>query len=177
MEDDFKNLRCEDYPESSQPAQLPTKDQIFARMRQTRRERKNLLRLKELEKRITAGWDKDTNPVSVLSNGGPFATSTDDPGRALTTRQQRNLEKKARHYGGRKQKRIPFNSAGTSLDTSHGSREEAEDQGVPVLPSFTSHEGESEGAIINVEAQDEPQFCERDEMDVEISRRIAKLKM
>jgi hypothetical protein len=183
MEDGFKNLLCEDYPELSQPSldaiemtEL-TKDQIFASMKRSRRERKDLLRREEMERRITAGWDKDTNPVSILSRGEPSTISTDDPELALSTWKQPNLEKRIRYPGSRKGERMPFPSAGTSPDVSQGPGVKVDDQGVPVLSSFTSCEGEPEGVIVKVETQDEPQFFARDEMEVEISERIAKLKM
>jgi hypothetical protein len=190
IENGFKNLLFdEDIPGSSLQERRPyleeietiqhAQDQIFTRMKRVRKDRKNFVRRKEIEKRITAGTDEDEDKVSILPNGEPSSSmSTDDTGRPpFTTRQQREHDRIIRYYGSFRGKRATFSKAGLNLDASHGSGVKAEGRSVSSPSEFTSHVGELERVAIKGETQDEPQVYKGGDIDVELSGRIAKLEM
>jgi hypothetical protein len=189
IENGFNPLCDEDIPGSSLQEQQsyleeietiqPIQDQIFARMKRVRRDRKNFVRREEIEKRITAGPDKDDETVSILSNGEPSSSmSTDDTGRPpFTTRRQREHDRTVRYHGSFRGKRATFSKAGLNLDASHGSGAKVEDRNESSPFEFTSHVGELERVAVKGGTQDEPQVYKGGDMDVELSERIAKLEM
>jgi len=136
-----------------------TEDQIFARMKRVRKDRKNFVRHKEIEKRITVGTDEDEEKVSILSNGEPSSSmSTDDTGRPpFTTRQQREHDRMIRCYGSFRGKSVIFSKERLSLDASYGSGVKVEDRSISSPSEFTSHVGELERVAIKGETQDEQQ--------------------
>jgi hypothetical protein len=156
-----------------------TQDQIFTRMKRVRKDRKNFVRRKEIERRITLGTDEDGGKVSILSNGKLSSSmSTNDIGRPpFTTHQQREHDRMIRCYRSFRGKRVTFSKEGLNLDASHGSGVKAEDRSVSSPSEFKSHAGELERLAIKGETQDEPQVYKGGDMDVELSGRIAKLKM
>jgi hypothetical protein len=154
-------------------------DQALTGMKRERRRRKNVARREdEIEKRINADLDTNMNTASILSNRESFSNiSTDDSGRAISTRKQRQQQKTDRLCGSKARNEVTLVGAGTSASASHGVGVEGEDQSVPVPSNFTTQAGELERVTIKAGTQDEPQAYEGDDMDVEMSGRIAKLEM
>lgn len=149
-------------------------------MKRERRRRKNVARREnEIEKQVKADPDSSKNRALILSNREPFSNiSTDDFGRPVLSAHKRRAREKIKHfYGSKKRNEVTLASSGTSPSASHGPRVKVEEQDVPVLPNFASQAGELERVTVKAETQDEPQAYEGDEMDVEMSGRIAKLEM
>jgi hypothetical protein len=168
IEKGLKNLFCD-------PA-----DQVLTSMKRERKQRKKVARRKnEVEKRLKAESDENMNTALILSNREPFSNiSMDDSGRpGLSASQQRAREKIKRFYGSKKGNEVTLASAGTSPNTSRKAGMDVEDPSVTSPSNFTSQAEELEAVTIKAEAQDEPQAYDGDEMDVEMSGRIAKLEM
>jgi hypothetical protein len=127
-------------------------------MKRVRKDRKNFVRRKEIEKRITAGADVEEEKVSILSYGEPSSSmSTDDTGRPpFTTRQQREHDRIIHYYRSFRGKRVTFSKVGLNLDAFYGSGVKAEGWSVSSPSEFTSHMGELERVAIKGETQDEP---------------------
>jgi hypothetical protein len=132
----------------------------------------------EIEKQIKADLATNTNTLSILSNRESFSNiSTDDPGRAVFKRKQRNREKLLRFYGSKAKNRITLAGAGTGPSASRELGVEVEDQSLPVPSNFTTQPGTLDKVTIKAETQDETETYKGGEMDVEMSGRIAKLEM
>jgi hypothetical protein len=190
IEKGFRNLLCNQHnpgsPQQGRETQqngretaLSAADQLLTSIKQERRESKNVTRHKAvIEKRMKADLDRNTNAASVLSKRELFSNiSTDDSGCAIPTRKSGVREKRIRFYTGKGKKDINLAGEGTSLRTTQEPEVEVENSSVPAQSNFTSQAGELEAVTTKTKTQDKPQAYSGDEMDVEMSGRIAKLEI
>jgi hypothetical protein len=156
-----------------------SEDLVLTSMKRDRRWRKNVARRQdETKKQVKTESDTNTIAASILSNRELFSNvSTDDYGRAISTHRQRKHDKTVRFFGSNTRNHVTLHGAETSPSAFHGAGVEVEDQSTPVPPNFTTQAGELKRGTIEIEAQDEQQSYEEEEMDVEMSGRIAKLEV
>jgi hypothetical protein len=148
-------------------------------MKRERRRHKNVARREdEIEKRIKVDLDTNMNTASILSNRESLPNiSTDDSGRTVSMRKQRQHQKTVHFDGSKARNEVTLAGAGTSASAFHGVGVEGENWSVPVPSNFSTQAGELERVTIKAETQDEPQAYGGDDMDVEMSGRIARLEM
>jgi len=148
-------------------------------MKLERRESKNATRRKaRVKKWVKTPEDRSTNPALILSNREPFSNvPTNDSGHYISTRKERAHERRVRLNAGNGKQMVNMAGAGTYPSASQELGKEVEDRSASVPSNFITQAGEPETGIIKAETRDEPQSYEGDDIDIEMSGRIARLEM